>query len=125
MAGINGHDRLATVTAARSGSDDTTLTQTIIPSSDVSWYDGNTFQCLQCGFMSRSLEQFDSHVKNYHNVSMNDFSPYIAKTSLMYRCQFCLAEVYHEKSVIVQHLAFHNLDIESYSNIYERGRTLY
>lgn len=64
-------------------------------------------------------------VQGYHSMNLSEFSPYIAKTNLMYRCQFCLQEVYHEKSVIMNHLAFHNLDIDSYAHIYERPRPMY
>ena len=41
------------------------------------------------------------------------------------RCQFCLQEVYHEKSVIMNHLRYHNLDLDSYAHIYERQRLMY
>jgi len=82
------------------------------------WFDGNSFQCLQCGFITRSLATFESHVKVYHAVTLQEFSPYIGKTNTMYRCQLCMQEMYHEKTVISDHLLYHNLDLQTYSNIY-------
>ena len=39
---------------------------------DEAWYDGNTFQCLQCLFVSKSMDHFNAHVYNYHK-QVNSF----------------------------------------------------
>jgi hypothetical protein len=52
---------------------------------DDAWYDGNTFQCMQCGFISRSLDNFNSHVTDYHKQSPQEFMSSVSRTSIMYR----------------------------------------
>ncbi len=96
------------------------------------WYDGNRFECKKCDFATNSFNELSSHLALVHEASLEEelggnnqnssgssSSPCYTKTSMMYQCHVCLAEIYHEKSAISYHLhTAHGLDLDTYGRSY-------
>jgi len=96
------------------------------PSSmnDQHWFDANTFTCKVCSFVSNSLDTFKKHVKLTHKMSLSKFSCWYSKTNVLYTCQCCDKEVYHERSSIKAHVEGHLLSMSQYANLYEWRKIL-
>jgi hypothetical protein len=106
------------------------------------WYDGNRFECKKSDFATNSFNELSSHLALVHEASLEEelggnsqnssgssSSPCYTKTSMMYQCHVCLAEIYHEKSAISYHLhTAHGLDLDTYGRSYvvkqEKGEVM-
>lgn len=99
------------------------------------WFDGNQFQCKKCSYLTSSFDSLGAHLAHVHQASLEEFgggvgeggsannssgsSPCYTKTSMMYQCHVCMAEIYHEKSAISYHLHnAHGLDLDTYGRSY-------
>ena len=76
------------------------------------WYDSNTFHCQLCSLESKSLAVFGRHVEKDHAAKLSEFAASYTRTEVYYECQFCLEEVYHERSAIEEHVQTHFLTIK-------------
>jgi hypothetical protein len=76
----------------------------LLAAPEPSWYDGNQLRCLQCGYSSRSPEQYEGHVRSEHHTEPADFAAFTEKENNLYRCLCCFSEVHHDKSSIRQHI---------------------
>jgi hypothetical protein len=84
------------------------------------WFDGNRFTCQKCMFTSTSLDSFTEHVKRSHKTTLAKFSGCYTKTAVQYQCKFCRKEVYHERSVLKEHVETHLLSLDKYAIMYEK-----
>jgi hypothetical protein len=91
----------------------TTTTSNFVETSTLStaptpaWYDGNTFSCLECGYGSCSLGSYETHVRSQHGMEPADFSAFTVMGSVMYRCECCMQQLYHEESTIRHNVHSH------------------
>jgi hypothetical protein len=84
-----------------------TSTLSTAPTPAAAWYDGNTFSCLECGYCSCSLGSYETHVRSQHGMEPSDFSAFTVMGSVMYRCECCMQQLYHEESTIRHNVHSH------------------
>ena len=84
-----------------------TSTLSTAPTPAAAWYDGNTFSCLECGYGSCSLGSYETHVRSQHGMEPADFSAFTVMGSVMYRCECCMQQLYHEESTIRHNVHSH------------------
>ena len=103
------------------------LLSSVVPTAEsaAAWYDGNSFQCKTCDYVTSSYSQLGGHLASEHQASLEEggggdnTSPAYTKSSMMYQCHVCLAEIYHERSAISYHLhTAHGLDLDTYGRSY-------
>eukprot|EP00092_Neocalanus_flemingeri_P023925 GFUD01025953.1.p1 GENE.GFUD01025953.1~~GFUD01025953.1.p1 ORF type:complete len:498 (+),score=139.47 GFUD01025953.1:51-1544(+) len=92
-------------------------------SDHLDWCDGNTFTCNKCMFKSACLSNFSMHVKCHHKTTLAKFSGCYNKTDVQYQCKCCTKQVYHEKSVVKEHVECHLLSLEKYASLYEARKS--
>lgn len=76
------------------------------------WYDSNTYACQLCGYQAGAFAVFSRHVEKVHNAQLKEFAASYSKTDVYYECQFCLEEIYHERSAIEEHVQNHFLTLK-------------
>ena len=84
------------------------------------WMDGNIFSCRKCVFTNKSLVDFSNHIETHHKTTLAKFSGGYTKTAVKYQCKICRKKVYHEKSVVKEHVECHLLDLTDYTVLYEK-----
>ena len=84
------------------------------------WMDGNIFSCRKCVFTNKSLDDFSNHVETHHKTTLAKFSGGYTKTAVKYQCKICRKKVYHERSVVKEHVECHLLDLTDYTVLYEK-----